>query len=473
MGVSRIEKFQQSATITDGPLLYSELALSPRRFWVAAGVFFANFNNAFVWATYSPVTGSAAAYYGCSEWTINLAALVFQITFLPFAYPAIWALDAWGLRISTLIGAWGITAGAFIRWIACFGPVNFRLPLLFAGQTIAAAATPFAFNTPTKVCAAWFGDKERLTANTIMSLSIYAGTAMAMGLSPAIVGSDPNNINTLNLVSFVIIFTTGMASLLVFDKPEFAPSKSAQEELLPFLAGLKSLTRNPQFYVIFVVYGVIFGALDTYFTLISDYVTPYGYSEADAGVLGINTIISGTISSLILGPILDRTKSHRFFFKALTFVTLIGAILFYFSAPYPARRILLQLSACVIGIGGFSLAPIALELGVECTFPVAEGASAGMLQTSGQIFGVIILLASNALRTSDGLLQHAMVWRIMVCAVVCLVVPFYTASSRRMELENAVINSIPLQATGNMDEIDISVDEAADFTGVASKIIII
>ena len=37
------------------------------------------------------------------------------------------------------------------------------------------------------------------------------------------------------------------------------------------------------------------------------------------------------------------------------------------------------------GLFGFALFPIALELGVECTYPVAEGTSAGLLQISGSV----------------------------------------------------------------------------------------
>lgn len=41
------------------------------------------------------------------------------------------------------------------------------------------------------------------------------------------------------------------------------------------------------------------------------------------------------------------------------------------------------LGAVGFGFFGFALFPIALELGVECTYPVAEGTSAGLLQISG------------------------------------------------------------------------------------------
>ncbi|TPX66649.1 hypothetical protein CcCBS67573_g07760 [Chytriomyces confervae] len=414
--------------------------LSPLRFAVAAGVFFANFNNALLWATYAAVTPTTAEYYACSEYIINLVALVFQIVFIPAAIPSMYAIDHLGLRPSVLVGTWGVTLGAAIRWLAVYagGGPTVQLALLFTGQIIAAIATPFAFNAPTKVCALWFGERERLTANTIMSLSVYAGTSTALALAPFIVSQDANNISKLNFVTFAIVFVTGFSSLLVFNKPEFAPSKSAAEvkHAIPFKLGLYSIAANPQFLLIFLSYGLTIGALDSYFTLISDYVTPYGYTEADAGGLGNITILFGTVSSLILGPILDRTKAHRRVLKVLPIISLLGSIGFYLSVPFLDRRPLLYVSAALIGMGAFCITPIALELGVECTYPVAEGTSAGLLQSAGQAFAVLALLVSNALRGKlDGSLGSAMVWRIGMCAAVVLVVPFYNAKSLRMESE--------------------------------------
>ncbi|KAJ3061020.1 hypothetical protein HDU98_003056 [Podochytrium sp. JEL0797] len=283
--------------------------------------------------------------------------------------------------------------------------------------------------------AMWFGDKERLTANTVMSLALYAGTALAMGLGPSIVGSDPNNISKLNLVTFLIVASTGLSAFFVYNQPRLPPSKSAVQESLPFMEGMKRLIQNWQFIIMFFVFGIVAGSLDTHFTLISDYITPYGYSESDAGTLGIVTIAVGTATSVVLGFILDRTKQHRASVKVLAVVTFLGTVGFYFGAKSTEQRTLLFVSAAALGVGAFPLAPIALELGVECTHPVAEGSSAGMLQTSGQIFGIIVLVVSNALRGADGTLGDALLWRIAIVAVVVVIAPLYTARSRRMALE--------------------------------------
>ena len=41
------------------------------------------------------------------------------------------------------------------------------------------------------------------------------------------------------------------------------------------------------------------------------------------------------------------------------------------------------MGAVGFGLFGIAFFPVVLELGVECTYPVAEGTSAGLLQISG------------------------------------------------------------------------------------------
>jgi FLVCR family MFS transporter 7 len=62
-----------------------------------------------------------------------------------------------------------------------------------------------------------------------------------------------------------------------------------------------------------------------------------------------------------------------------------------------------QLSAimgvtAVTGFFCFGLLPVALELGVEITYPVSEATSSGFLWLSGQAFGIAFTLAMSALK---------------------------------------------------------------------------
>ena len=71
--------------------------------------------------------------------------------------------------VQVVMGAWLNAVGAAIRIIGSFYSDN-RFIVVMIGQTLAACAQPFLLNSPTKLAANWFGEKERATANMLSSL---------------------------------------------------------------------------------------------------------------------------------------------------------------------------------------------------------------------------------------------------------------------------------------------------------------
>jgi len=45
---------------------------------------------------YSPITSSAALYYGVSEMAVGFFAMSFMIAFIPLSIPASWLIDRYG-----------------------------------------------------------------------------------------------------------------------------------------------------------------------------------------------------------------------------------------------------------------------------------------------------------------------------------------------------------------------------------------
>ncbi|KAJ3214466.1 hypothetical protein HDU67_001651 [Dinochytrium kinnereticum] len=268
-----------------------------------------------------------------------------------------------------------------------------------------------------------------------MSLGQPLGTAMILGLAPAIVNNDVSNVNLLNLVMFGVTVACAILTIFVKNKPLTPPSRSAETTSMPFREGLRSLASNKWYWLIWIVFGLLVGAFNVYVTLISDYVTPQGYSESDAGNLGLTSIAVGIVSAAIVGPILDRTRSHRTVFRLLPVFGGLGVILFFLGAGWSNRLALLFAGAAMIGCSGFPVMPLSLELGVECTYPVAEGISSGLLWTSGQFWGIIGLLVSNALRGSDASMRSSLGVLMAMVGIPIILAPFYNATSRRMALE--------------------------------------
>ncbi|KAJ3120592.1 Major facilitator super domain-containing protein 7, partial [Irineochytrium annulatum] len=202
------------------------------RFLVAAAVFFANFGNSAIWATYASVTPSTATYFSTSSWKINLLSLLFQAVFPLFIIPGGYVLDTHGVRPTVLIGAWLTAVGALIRWLSFLAPNDGRFAVLVVGHMLAAVAQPFLLEVSTKTAACWFGDKERLTANTVMSLGQPLGAALILELAPSIV-TDPSAIPTLNLITFLIVLVFALLSLTMRSVPPGPPDPNRAHATAP------------------------------------------------------------------------------------------------------------------------------------------------------------------------------------------------------------------------------------------------
>ncbi|KAJ3413867.1 Major facilitator super domain-containing protein 7 [Chytridiales sp. JEL 0842] len=428
------------------------------RYAIAVAVFLANAGNAAVFATYGSVTPTTADYYNTTKAQINFLAVAYLCVFIIFAFPGAWILDTYGLRPTILTGV-GLSAfGALIRWLAGYLGGSKRFAILYVGELIAGLSQPLLIHIPTKAAALWFGEHERLTFNTIMSLGQPIGTALILGVAPVIVNSIPENLPMLNLVTFLISVGCAIPALFVYNTPKSPPSKSAQAPCLPFGAGLRYLLKTRAFFVLLGVFGIVIGAFNTYVTLISDYLVPSGYTEDDAGLAGILTVVVGIVSAAFSGPIVDRLRIQRLcrVLKVYTCITAVGTIIF-FLGTYPNRHALLFTGASIIGLGGFPLMPICLELGVECTYPVAEGTSAGLLWMAAQLGGVVIVAVSNALRDkSGGNLQVGLYMLVGIMMVPCGLVFFYNSVNRRKLMEDDLSDFDPVEETKQKREEDHS-----------------
>ena len=75
-----------------------------------------------------------------------------------------------------------------------------------------------------------------------------------------------------------------------------------------------------------------------------------------------------------------------------------GSMAFFTFSNKPDHYAMVLVASGVMGVFCFAILPLALELGVEITYPVCEGTSSGFLWMAGQFFGIIILLGMGSLK---------------------------------------------------------------------------
>ena len=150
----------------------------PYRWAVLGSFMLVNLMIQALWIDFSPVSAGAASYYGVSKSAIILLGELFMIIYLPMSIPVSWAIDRFGFRKATGLGAILMALFALLRALA--GP-SFVLALI--GTIGLSIAQPFLMNAWTKVAAHWFAEGERATAVGLVTLSTLLGIAVGFQAS--------------------------------------------------------------------------------------------------------------------------------------------------------------------------------------------------------------------------------------------------------------------------------------------------
>ena len=134
--------------------------------------------NQLLWLTYAPITTDTAEHFGVSETAVGWLTQVFPLIYVLLAIPAGMALDR-VFRPALLAGAWLTVLGG-----PCGSGDTYALAL--AGQILVAIAQPLILNAVTKVAVSSLPVTQRANGIALGSAGIFAGTALALPLGPAL-----------------------------------------------------------------------------------------------------------------------------------------------------------------------------------------------------------------------------------------------------------------------------------------------
>ncbi|KAM7389365.1 hypothetical protein PAMP_023349 [Pampus punctatissimus] len=320
------------------------------------------------------------------------------------------------------------------------------------GQTLGALAQPLIIFTPTKLAALWFPDHQRATANMIASMSNPLGVLLANIVSPKMAETSkqiPMLLLTYAVPTCIICFlaTVGIRS----SAPPTPPSASAElSSSEPFVQGVKLLLKNKSYLVLLLSFGSGIAVFTCFSTLLEQILCVQGYNNDFAGLCGALFIVSGIIGAGVLGLYVDRTKKFIEAIKINMSFTALAGIAFSVVSLIREQKVAVAAVCAAFGFFGFSIYPVAMELSVECTYPVGEATSAGLIFISGQVQSVLYILLLQALTKriaasplstcGDVVLSWKVPMMVMagLCSVFtcCFVIFFYTRY-RRLEAEEA------------------------------------
>ncbi|XP_042793114.1 solute carrier family 49 member A3 isoform X2 [Panthera leo] len=359
-----------------------------------------SFSNATLWLSFAPVADMIAHHFLLSTEQINWLSRVYFVASIPSGVVAIWVLDSVGLRWATIVCAWLNFAGSVFRTLPFMvGGIQDPFAFLMGGQSLCALAQTLVVFSPAKLAALWFPEHQRATANMIGTMSNPLGILVANLLSPALVKKEED----IPLMLGIYIIPAGITCLLATaclleSVPPTPPSAraihSASEK---FLDGLKLLLCNRAYVVLAVCFGGGIGIFSSFSALLEQVLCVRGYSNEFIGLCGALFIVFGVLGALVLSLYVDRTKLFTEAVKIGFCLTSVVCVAFALVSQLQGQTLALAAICSLLGLFGFAVAPIAMELAVECSFPVGEGAAAGLIFVLGQAEGVLIMVLLTAL----------------------------------------------------------------------------
>ncbi|KAK3843041.1 MAG: major facilitator superfamily domain-containing protein [Linnemannia gamsii] len=424
----------------------------PARFMGLFAIVILNISTGFVWLTYSSALKAAEAFLNTSENIVNLTTILYFIAFLIMSPVSGWMFEKKGIKYSLLFGATIQLIGAALRYIATFiestpanpGP---RLALTLVGQVIASGAQPFFLNAPPKFAAVWFSEDGRTTATMIGSVANALAAALAQLIIPVITTEeDPNSMATSVLLCLILSVVAFIPVILTPALPPTPPSPSAAAALEeqveePFHVSLKKVYTNRQFMILMTMFGTFVGFFNAFSSLITAFTKPFGYTAEESGYFGAAMVVAGIVGAGISGPLMDRTKQFKSVVKSMVPLSTIAYIVFCFVVRKDSF-IAIMLVSVFIGFFSFTMLPVVLELGVECTYPVTPASSTSLLWASGQLFAVVFLFVLQGLQSSveeskliETGINPALIFIAAFCVLATIPVYFFKSPYLRLEAE--------------------------------------
>ncbi|HEV2376112.1 MAG TPA: MFS transporter [Streptosporangiaceae bacterium] len=330
-----------------------------------------------LWLTYAPITTQAHHVMGVSVGAVGDLAVIFPLVYVVLALPAGRWLDA---RFTHALSAGAaLTAlGAFLRGLA---PFSYGWAL--AGQVIIAAGQPLVLNSITKVAARYFPPKERTAAISVGSMAMFLGIlAAALSAGPLF---SAGGMRLLVQVQGGLAVTAAILVVIAVTIPPAFREDASVAVSLRWLRGDRLMWKLAG--LLFVGMGV-FNAVATWLQSILSH---FGHGSASGDLIGVMTV-AGIAGAAVLPEAVARRERRRTMLQAAVGVTLVVflAIAAVHSVVFIGVALFVEGFLLLAGL------PVILDWSELHAGAERAGAAAGFLLLAGNLGGVVLALAVQA-----------------------------------------------------------------------------
>lgn len=389
--------------------------------------------NAAQWIYLSSITSTVTEFFGVDNMAVNWTSMIFMLVYIPLVVPATWLFEQIGMRNSILLGSLGTSLGSLIK---CFSCQPSRFHLVMVGQSIVAVSQLFVLSVPPRLASVWFPDHQVALANACGVFGNQLGIALGFVVPQLVLGASAlraggtgaTQQGLFNLfigVATLSCLITLLLALLFDESPKKAPGlarlqqikqeqiamaeqsgtmplvgdddslKTAKTRSGGFASLLWVLFTDKNFVMLIISYGLLVGVFYAISTVLNQMIA---LKSADApvlaGRLGLVMVISGMFGSVVSGYILDKTHKFKLVNASLYLLSLLAMINFALAIEFNSK-LTYYLAIILLGYFMTGYLLIGFEMSNEITWPLPESISAGLLNLSAQVFGVVLTYAGS------------------------------------------------------------------------------
>ncbi|KAJ4113150.1 hypothetical protein NW760_014206 [Fusarium oxysporum] len=350
------------------------------------------------WLTFSPVTSSTAKFYGVDETMVNWLSSIFVFANFAMTFVTIKLLD-WGLRPTLISGSALLLIGNWIRYAGSYSSDGNKVSVVAVAQALLGMSQSLVLSAPTRFSETWFTSKGRVTATAVMSLANPTGAAISSIIVP-LWTNEPSDISSVVLYVAIISSAVAIPGFFIPAAPPTPPSAIHHIERPKILPSLRILTRSLECYLIIIPTWAYTGLFVATTSLINQIVTPYGFSDTEAGIGGGLLIVLGLVFSAITAPVIDRTKK---FILVIKCGVVAGGLCYLALVWVPSTKEIGGLYAvlCCLGISSLSIVPVALEVLTEISYPAGAEITSTIAWAGGQLLGGCFIILGNGMKAAE------------------------------------------------------------------------
>ena len=331
-----------------------------------------------LWLTFAAVDTRTAAVMKVDVGTVGDLAAVFPFVYIVLALPTGRWLDR---RFAQALGAGALltAGGAVVRLVA---PDSFGWQM--AGQLIISAGQPLVLNSVNKVAAHHFPAPERATAISIGTAALFVGILAAVLMAGPVL--DAGGLSLLLWIQAGVAVVAAALVLVAFRTPSTFPDDPSAAVSLRWLAHDRFM---------WVLAGLVFIGMGVY-NAVATWLQPIlaHFGEGDsAGVLIAVLTFAGVLGAAILPTAAARRDLRRSLLLAALVITGVAFV------AVAAVHSVIWIGAWMFVAGFLLLAalPVVLDWSDIHAGPERQGGAVGFLMMAGNLGGLVLLLAVQAL----------------------------------------------------------------------------